>query len=77
MAEEHLSLSEGSSDLSAAYRNASFALHCARQFPGDTNCLRIADAALGRIQALEAQAAASVNVPPNGSLPEKTIVEIP
>jgi len=77
LAEEHLSLSEESSELSAAYRNASIALHCARQFPGDAACLQLADAALGRVRALESQAADAVPALKGGSLPEKTIVEIP
>ncbi len=77
LAEEHLSLSEESSDLTVAYRNASIALHCARQFPGDAACLRLADAALARVRALESQAADTVPASRGGSLPEKTIVEIP
>lgn len=77
LAEQHLSRSEGESDVAKAYRDASIALHYARQFPGDARCLGLLDAARGRLQTLEGQTESASLRRRSGTLPEKVIVEKP
>ncbi|HCS51624.1 hypothetical protein [Rubinisphaera sp.] len=77
LAEQKLSLSEDSSDLSDAYHHASIALHYARKFPGDSKCIGLADAALGRLQTLEKRADTANGLKKSGKLTEKVIIEVP
>lgn len=77
LAEEYLDRSEGESDVGKAYRDASIALHYARQFPGDARCLGLLDSARGRLQKLESQTESAALRSRGGTLPEKVIVEKP
>ncbi len=76
LAEQKLSLSEDSSELSDAYHHASIALHYARKFPEDSKCIGLADAALGRLRALEKRSDSTNGFKKSGKLTEKVIIEV-
>ncbi|QDU39208.1 hypothetical protein Mal4_35450 [Maioricimonas rarisocia] len=78
MARKALEQSEShDDDLALAYRQAALALQAAEAFPGNDECLALADAARGRLRALERQAVSPVELQQSGDAGEKPIIESP
>ncbi len=74
MAEAALSRSENSSDLGESYQQAARALQAAEAFSEDPACIRLADAALGRLQALEKKSISPEELKSKGNVSGKTII---